>query len=107
MKSKILAISAICLATLSLMTAHANPILPEITFALENNPQLLSSRHALSSAQTRAQAAEASRLPTVNFSYDNGREKINSLPFGNCWVLPILLVYMPVIVFRLLYVAGA
>jgi outer membrane protein TolC len=82
MKSKIFAISAIGLATLSLMTAHANPILPEITFALENNPQLLSSRHALSSAQTRAQAAEASRLPTINFSYDNGREKINSLPFA-------------------------
>lgn len=82
MKSKIFAISAIGLATLACVTAHANPLLPEITFALENNPQLLSSRHALSSSESRAQAAEASRLPTVNISYDNGKERINSLPFA-------------------------
>lgn len=82
MKSKIFAMSAIGLATLVCVTAQANPILPELTYALENNPQLLSSRHALSSAQSRAQAAEASRLPTVNFSYDNGKERINSLPFA-------------------------
>lgn len=82
MKSTIFAISAIGLASLSWLPANANPFLSEITFALENNPQLVSSRHALSSAQTRAQAAQASRLPTVNFGFDNGRERINSLPLA-------------------------
>ena len=88
MKSKIFAMSAIGLASLVCVSAHANPILPELTFALENNPQLLSSRHALNSAQSRAQAAEASRLPTVNFTYDNGRERINSLPFATTQTVP-------------------
>ena len=80
MKSKICTMTTIGVAALMCASAQANPILPELIFALENNPQLLSSRYALSSAESRAQAADASRLPTVNISYDNGKEKINSLP---------------------------
>lgn len=82
MKLKIFTMTTIGVAALICASAQANPILPELIFALENNPQLLSSRYALSSAESRAQAADASRLPTVNISYDNGKERINSLPFA-------------------------
>ena len=82
MKSKKFPVTFVSFASLVCLAAHANPIIPELAYALENNPQLLSSTHALSSAQSRADAAEASRLPTFNLSYDNGRERINSLPLA-------------------------
>lgn len=78
MKSKHLVLSAISMAVFASTCAYANPIQSELAYALENNPQLRSSRHATDSAQSRAQAAEASRLPTFNFGYDYGKERINT-----------------------------
>ncbi len=88
MKSKTFAVSVVGFACLVCLHARANPIIQELAYALENNPQLLTSVHALSSAQSRADAAEASRLPTFNISYDNGRERINSLPLATSQTLP-------------------
>lgn len=79
MNSKILNLSAIGLAVLTCVTAQANPIQAELAHALQNNPQLTASRYAVSSAQSRSQAAEANRLPTFNLGYDYGKERINTL----------------------------
>jgi adhesin transport system outer membrane protein len=78
MNSKILNLSAIGLAVLTCVTAQANPIQAELAHALQNNPQLTASRYAVSSAQSRSQAAEANRLPTFNLGYDYGKERINT-----------------------------
>ena len=88
MKSKFFALSMVGLACMGVLNAQANPIVQELAYALDNNPQLLTSVHALSSAQSRSEAAEASRLPTFNLSYDNGQERINSLPMATAMTFP-------------------
>lgn len=83
MKSICFTLSVISLAATACISAKANPIKTELAHALLNNPQLAASRHAWNSAQSRAKAAEASRLPTFNLGYDYGKERINTLALNN------------------------
>jgi adhesin transport system outer membrane protein len=78
MKSKQLVLTAISIAALASTCANANPVQADLSYALENNPQLRSSVYAMAAAESRAQAADASRLPTFNFGYDYGKERINT-----------------------------
>jgi len=82
MKSNVFKLTTLCAATLAAASVHANALQNELQHALQNNPQMQASRHSTSAADSRARAAEASRLPTVNLGYDNGIERINSLPLA-------------------------
>lgn len=82
MKSTTFKLTTLCAAAFAAASVHANALQGELQHALQNNPQMQASRHSSSASDMRARAAEASRLPTINFGYDNGVERINSLPLA-------------------------
>lgn len=82
MKSTTFKMSVLCAASLCAANLYANTLQIELFHALQNNPQMQATRHSASAADMRSRAAEASRLPTFNLSYDNGIERINSLPLA-------------------------
>jgi outer membrane protein TolC len=82
MKTTIFKLTVLGSAVLAAVSVQANSLRGELAHALQHNPQMQASRHASASAESRARAAEANRLPTFNLGYDYGAERINSLPMA-------------------------